>query len=134
MKHKMNGSESGLSLFELMLASVAIIVILLSVISTLLSVRNLQRLDSEINRAFTAAHNNLAELKVIPAADLLAMDGVGFDAEGLEPVPNDTDDLPGEIVVTSNDGLYHVSTTVTWTGVRGRQEFILETYIAESIK
>ena len=135
--------QRGTSLVEFVLAAAAAVMLLSSVIQVILQTANLRRVDDEIHLAFTAAQNNLEELRNIPFAQLPAIDGQGFDVKaingapgGLRPVPGDPDGLTGLLSVTidqtgGGETLYIVRATVQWAGIRGNQQLLLESLMAE---
>ena len=131
--------EGGFSLLELLIGTLAVIVALGAVISGILQVSKVRKVDEELNLAYIACMSNLEDLHSVPYAQLPAMDGVGFDvpalngtAGGLTPLPGDADGLPGQFTVTVDKvgggrTLYRVVAEVQWIGNAGRQTFRFET-------
>ena len=133
--------EQGFSLIELMVGMVASVVVVGSMLSMTIQHAKLRKVDEEIHLALVACRNNLEELRSIPFAGLLSMNGVDFDVPGkngapggLNAVPGDPDGLPGQFTVTvdqttGGETIYLATATVTWSGSLGRQSFELETLV-----
>ena len=135
--------EKGASLVELLVGTVAIVVVLGATISTTVQSSKLRKDDTELRLAFAAAKNNIEELRTIPFAELPGMHERGFDvpavngaAGGLRAQPDDDDGLPGFISVAvdaegAGETIYAVRVTVSWVGASGKRTFALETLMAQ---
>jgi len=131
--------ELGLSLIELMIATVLTVVGLVAIMHSCIRLHGLQRLDTEIEQAHRACRANLAELRTLSRTALPGFDGAGFDVPGpdgttaiLQPQPGDPDGMPGRIRVrveraTANRTLYRIDTEVAWIGVSGRHSIAFST-------
>ena len=135
--------EGGFILLEFVIGSLAVVLALGAVISAVLQVSRLRKVDEELNLAYIACMSNIEDLRSVPLADLPAMNGVGFDVPalngtlgGLTPLPGDADGLAGQFTVTMDKTgggttLYRVVTEVQWIGTAGRQSFRLESLMGQ---
>lgn len=129
--------ECGLSLVELMMATVLTVVGLVAITNSCTRLHALQRLDSELGHAYRACQANLDQLRSMPLASLLAADGAGFDVPGDDAVTpvlraeaGDPDGMPGEIRVrlersAGGRALYRIETAARWRGASGSQSVAL---------
>ena len=143
MQENSSPKEGGFTLLELLIATIVTVTGLVTIMTGVVQVNKLKRLDEELTIAFIACRESLDELRSTPFANLPSLDGQGFDvpamdgsASGLTCVPEDPDNLAGRftVVIDKTAGgstLYMVTTTVTWVGVRGRQEVKLQTIVGE---
>ena len=134
--------QDGGSLVELMIGVFIVVPALPLIVSAVIKQTRQRQLDGEIELAMVACRNTIEDLRGISFDDLPAMDAADFDvpgpdgqAGGLHAVTGDPDGLPGEISVTLDStfagvNLYAVRTTVTWTGVQGRQEMMVKSLLA----
>lgn len=131
--------QRGSSLIELMVVTVACVLVVGAALSMTTHQARQRKADQEVRLAMLACRNSLEELRSLPVPDLPTINGVGFDVPGkngnpggLTPVPGDKDGLPGEfrVVVDKTTGgktLYRVTASVTWTGTSRTQTFQLQT-------
>ncbi len=135
--------QKGSSLIELMIAASISLVLIGAVLSTVIQQGHQRQASAETSLALSAALNNLEQLRTVPEATLITLDGQGFDVPGsnggfggLTPQPGDLDGLPGQLSVivdqfTGGVTLYRVVATVSWTGVSGRRQILLQTLMGE---
>lgn len=123
------------------------LVVSMVLIGALLSVVHQQgatrRSTEEGILALSAARNNIEQIRSMTQAQVLALDGTGFDvpgtngaAGGLQPQPGDSDGLPGQFTVSVDQSaggntLYRVVASVVWLGVSGRRRIDLQALIGE---
>ena len=132
-----------MTLVELAMTLVFVAALVTSVVSMATRQAGMRRSTEQMNMAFRACRNALEEMRLLPFAGVLAMNGQGFDVPGfngepgaLTPVPGDPDGLPGEFLVTvdqsaGGETIYWVTVRVTWRGTLGRQNFQLRTLFAQ---
>lgn len=135
--------EAGASLIELMFATFASVVLVVAVMTAVTQQSNHRKSLTETSLATAAILNNLERARTLSEAEILALDGVGFDIPGttgstggLDPVDGDADGLPGQltVVVDQTSGsatLYRISASVVWTGVNGDRRITLQSLIGE---
>jgi hypothetical protein len=133
--------EVGLSLVELMMATVLTVIGLVAILNSCLRLHSLQRLDGEIACAARACRNLIDQLRTLPLAQVSSRDGSGFAVPGadgvsalLQPQQGDADGLPGRLVVrqeraVGGRSLYRVEAHVLWNGVSGDQAIQFTTMI-----
>jgi hypothetical protein len=134
-------AESGMSLVELMMATVLTVIGLVAILSACVRLHSLQRLDRELACAARACRNVLDQLRTLPLAQVQGRDGSDFEVPGadgvtalLRPLPGDPDGLPGEVHVrqertAAGRSLYRVEAHVAWNGASGRQSVQFTTLI-----
>lgn len=132
--------EQGLSLVELMIATVVMVVGLVGIMNSCVRLHAMQRMDAEVGLAYRACLQNLEDLRALPLASLPAMNATGFDVPGpdattpaLAAQPGDRDGLPGAITVlqvASNGGrlLYRITAAAAWRGAGGDSAVQLSTF------
>lgn len=131
--------ERGMSLVELMMATVLIVVGLVAITDSCLRLHSLQRVDGELDLAARACRDQLEQLRMLPFVQLPARDGTGFDVagpDGTTPLllakPDDADGRPGSIVVrqvrvAGSRRLYQLEAAVDWQGATGAHSIRLTT-------
>jgi|KBSSwiStaDraftv2_1062776.scaffolds.fasta_scaffold2366914_1 type II secretory pathway pseudopilin PulG len=132
--------ERGMSLVELMIATVVMVVGLVGIMNSCVKLHALQRLDGEVAFAYRACMQTIEDLRAMPLASLPGMNATGFDVPGpdattplLAAQPGDRDGLPGAITVqqlASNGGrlLYRITAAAAWRGASGNSAVQLSTY------
>ena len=141
-ENRQKGSK-GSSLIELMIAASISLVLIGAVLSTVIQQGHLRQASAETSLALSAALNNLEQLRTVPEATLPTLDGTGFDVPGsnggpggLTPQPDDLDGLPGQLSVIVDQSkagvtLYRVVATISWIGVSGRRQILLQALMGE---
>ena len=135
--------QRGTLLVELTIASLLVVTALGAIITIFLGTADLRQLDREIYLAFEAARKALEEVRTVDIANIMTLDGTGFEVksdngsnDALAPVPGDADGLPGSISVaventSGSTTLYRVTTTVDWRGSSGDQNFSLQCFVGD---
>jgi hypothetical protein len=131
--------ECGLSVVELMIATVLTVVGLGAIMTSCIRLHALQRVDTELGFAYQACRSHLEELRALPMSALAALDGTSFDvpgADGVTPLlqaePGDVDRVPGEIHVrlernVLGRSLYRIEVAVRWQSGGRSQSVSFET-------
>ena len=137
---KARSGEAGLSLVELMIATVVMVVGLVGIMNSCVRLHAMQRMDAEVGLAYRACLQNLEELRALPLASLPAMNATGFDIPGpdattpaLAAQPGDADRLPGlinvqQVAINGGRLLYRITATAAWRGASGDSKVQLSTY------
>ncbi|HEX6811575.1 MAG TPA: hypothetical protein VF384_08135 [Planctomycetota bacterium] len=122
-----------------MIATVLMVVGLVGIMNSSVQLHALQRLDAEVAMAYRACLKSLEDLRTLPMASLMAMNGSGFVIPGPDPTKpalaaqaGDTDGLPGAITVrleASNPRrvIYRITATAKWHGASGNSSVELMT-------
>lgn len=143
MNLQIDDRESGMSLVEVMFASVLVVTFLGALLTVAVRQGLHRQVNSETSLAMTAALDNLERIRSVDFATLPALNGSGFDVpglnggpKGLQPVPGDPDGLPGEITVledTTGPGavLYRVRASVLWQGTSRVRRLQVDTLMSE---
>jgi hypothetical protein len=143
MNSQIDDREAGMSLVEVVFASVLVVTFLGALLTVAVRQGVHRQVNSETSLAMTAALDNLERIRSVPFATLPALNGSGFDVPGLngepgglQPLPNDPDDLPGEITVLEDQigpgtKLYRVRATVLWQGASRVRRLQVDTLMAE---
>ena len=133
--------EAGFSLVELMIATVVMVIGLVGIMNSCVHLNALQRLDAEVALSYRACLRNLEEVRAMPMATILTMNGTGFDIPGangatkaLRAQKGDADGLPGEITVVrlatdAGRSLYRITATARWQGSSGNSTVELTTMV-----
>lgn len=128
-------ADAGLTLVDVAVATVLLVVGLISLADVALTLRSMGRADSERAVASTALLEQAHAIETTPFASLIAAhDGRGFDVRidgqagvALRALPGDADGLPGSISVIApnppNDParLLEATITIDWQGSFGTQ-------------
>ena len=128
---------------DLMISMVVSMVLIGAVLSVVHQQGTTRRSTEEGILALSTARNNLEQIRSMTQAQVVALDGTGFDipgsngaAGGLRPVPGDADGLPGEFTVSvdqalAGNTLHRVVASVAWIGVSGRRRITLQALVGE---
>lgn len=135
--------QAGTSLVEVMFAAVLIVTFVGALLTVAVRQGVHRQVNAETSLAMTAALDNLERVRSVDFATLPTLDGSGFDVpglngqpNGLQPLPSDPDNLPGELTVIEDQvvgsiKLYRVRATVLWRGVSRVRRLQIDTLIAE---
>ena len=135
--------ERGVFLAEFMLGAMFVVTALGAIITLFLGSANLRQLDRELHLAFEASRKALEEVRTVDIANIMTLDGSGFEVKSdngsnnaLATLPGDPDGLPGSISVTveNTNGtytVYRVTATVDWRGAAGDQMFTLQCFVGD---
>jgi hypothetical protein len=135
---KRRAGAAGFTLVDVAVATVLLVVGLISLADVALTLRSMGRADAERAVAATALLEQTHAIETTPFVGLIAAhDGRGFDvridgeaAAALRAVPGDADGLPGSIAVTApsppNDPtrLLEATVTIDWQGSFGPQRMV----------
>jgi prepilin-type N-terminal cleavage/methylation domain-containing protein len=135
------GGEAGFSLVELMIATVVMVIGLVGIMNSCVHLNALQRLDAEVALSYRACMRNLEEVRAMPMATILTMNGTSFDIPGangatkaLRAQKGDVDGMPGQITVVrlatdAGRSLYQITATAKWQGASGNSSVELMTMV-----
>jgi prepilin-type N-terminal cleavage/methylation domain-containing protein len=136
-----HSGDAGFSLVELMIATVVMVIGLVGIMNSCVHLNALQRLDAEVALSYRACMKNLEEVRAMPMATILTMNGTGFDIPGangatkaLRAQKGDADGLPGQITVVrlatdAGRSLYQITATAKWQGASGNSAVELMTMV-----
>ena len=132
----------GFTLIEFMVGLVIAILGLGGIVQLTVANSRLRRVDQEVSYANVAIRKKLEEIREASFSTVPGLNGTGFmvDVQGdgrpdLQPVPGDSDGLPGSITVATeaasgSEVLYRVTVTVLWQGIAGRRQVSQMTLVA----